>query len=139
MISFDLECKKNHRFEGIFKDYGAFASQLEGNMIACPLCESTEVKRIFTGCSIQARTAAPAVAQAEKQPNIFELVRMMTHYIRENFEDVGKDFSEKARAIYYGEEEQRNIFGESTANEIKELRDEGIEVALVPHIDKLEN
>ena len=29
MISFDLECANEHRFEGIFKDYESFTSQME--------------------------------------------------------------------------------------------------------------
>jgi len=55
MITIDFECKKQHKFEGIFKDYAAFKEQHESLKIQCPLCGTDEIKRIFTGCSIQSR------------------------------------------------------------------------------------
>lgn len=138
MISFDLECPGGHRFEGIFSDYDSFASHLERNMITCPVCNSGGVKRLFTGCSIQARPSTPTSLQ-KKNPNIFDAMRMIESYIRENFENVGRDFPEVARAIYYGDEKQRNIYGESNIEEIQELIEEGIHVLPVPDIEKIEN
>ncbi len=137
MISFDLECAGGHRFEGSFKDYESFSSQLERKMIACPLCDSADVKRLFSGCSIQARPGG-ASKKPGAQPNIFEAMRIIRQYVQENFENVGKEFPEVARAIYYGAEETRNIYGESSIKEMKELAEEGINVLPLPPVDKLE-
>lgn len=140
MISFDLECEKQHRFEGYFKDYDSFDNQLQKKMIACPVCDSTDVKRLFTGCSIQAQGSGVSKADdALSKINVFEILRMIRSYVENNFENVGKDFSEKARAIYYGIEEERNIYGEATPQETKELIDEGIGVMPVPAVEKIEN
>jgi hypothetical protein len=138
MISFDLECPLGHRFEGIFKDYQSFDDQLKNEIIECPFCESREIKRLFTGCSIQKR-ASSANISSDKNPNIFEVVKAIEKYVKENFDNVGKDFYEASRAIYYGVEEERNIYGESTKEEIDELREEGINVFPLPDIEKLEN
>ena len=68
-----------------------------------------------------------------------DFIKFVNDYVKENFDDVGKDFAEKARAIHYGVEEQKNIYGESTLDEIKELMDEGVNVLPIPHIDKVEH
>ncbi len=138
MISFDLECEKGHRFEGIFRDHESFSDQLARKLIACPVCECPDIKRLYTGCSIQARPSeAPKIV---KQPgDLFEALRFIENYVKKNFEYVGAQFSDAARAIYYGVEEQRNIYGETTPRELKELIEEGIQVLPVPSAEKAEN
>ena len=164
MISFDLECTDKHRFEGIFKDYQAFNDQLDKKMIECPVCGDTQIKRLFTGCSIQSGGVKSETADIEKsqnieaqeniralqqnnpsqadnknQKNISEIISALREFVTNNFDNVGKDFAEKARAIYYGVEKERNIYGESTLEEIKELIEEGVNVMPLPVDDKLEN
>lgn len=138
MISFDLECEKEHRFEGFFKDYQSFEQQLKNNLIACPLCNSTNIKRLFSGCSIQARPVSK-ISKDKQTQTIFELVKELRSFVEANFENVGRNFPEIARAIYYGIEEARGIYGESTLQEMKELAEEGIPVLPLPDIEKLEN
>ncbi|MBN2401355.1 MAG: DUF1178 family protein [Spirochaetes bacterium] len=153
MISFDLECTNKHRFEGIFKDYQAFDDQLTKKMIECPICGDIKIKRLFTGCSIQpggtnaapaeinngASSDNPSPASNKNTPNIFGMMRMVKEYVVNNFENVGKDFADTAKAMHYGIEKERNIYGESSPQEIKELTDEGITALLLPSIDKIEN
>ncbi|MFH0976878.1 MAG: DUF1178 family protein [Spirochaetota bacterium] len=167
MISFDLECANKHRFEGSFKDYRAFDEQLTKEMIECPVCGDVKIKRLFTGCSIQPggatapaetqgcashdqvsgahlsytnKDALPCVSTADKNmPKMSEMIRIVRDYVIHNFENVGKDFAYTAKAMYYGVEEERNIYGESTPQEIKELADEGIDVLPIPSIEKIEN
>lgn len=138
MISFDFECKNGHKFEGVFNDYETFDEQMSKKMIQCPVCSSDEIKRLYTGCSIQPKQNSD-VQISKENPNIFDIIKTVHKYVMENFENVGKNFAETARAMYYGIEDQRNIYGESTAEELKELIDEGIQVLPIPQVDKLEN
>ncbi|HPA73373.1 MAG TPA: DUF1178 family protein [Spirochaetota bacterium] len=138
MISFDLECDGGHRFEGVFRDYESFEDQLAAGKISCPLCESSAVKRIYSGCAIQARP----VTRLMKDPGartFFDYMREFRRFVMENTEDVGRDFPEVARAIHYGLEEERLIRGETTLVEMKELGEEGIGVLPVPDVEKMEN
>jgi hypothetical protein len=142
MISFDLECASNHRFEGVFKDYQAFESQLTKSMIECPICQDSKIKRLFTGCSIQSGSSVPVMdnTKSEQNPvNVFEMIKILREYVVKNFDNVGNNFADTAKAMYYGIEKERNIYGESTPAEIKELIDEGIDVLPIPSIDKIEN
>ncbi len=138
MISFDLECNNRHKFEGIFKDYQSFDEQLNKGIISCPICNDTEIKRLFTGCSIQSRSSSNLPSN-EKGPTMFEFLRMVQDYVKNNFDNVGREFADTAKAIYYGIEEERNIYGESTIEELNELAEEGINVLPIPQIDKIEN
>ncbi len=138
MISFDLECGQGHKFEGTFKDYQSFEDQLKRKIISCPLCENTEIKRLYTGCSIQSKSQNNAFSNSGP-PTLFETIKMIRKYVKNNFDNVGKDFADTAKAIHYGIEKQRNIYGESTLEEIKELADEGIPTLPIPQVDKLEN
>ena len=136
MITIDLECCRNHRFEGFFKDHESFCSQLDGRMIICPVCGSYDVRRIFSGCSIPRKTSAP------DYPSGYELLsslRYLKEYIKENCQDVGEGFADRARAIHYGLEEDRNIFGSTSVSELTELADEGVPVLAIPDIEIPEN
>lgn len=45
---------------------------------------------------------------------------------------VGKSFAEEARKIHYGEAEERNIYGETSREDVESLLDEGIDVMPLP-------
>jgi len=70
---------------------------------------------------------------------MFDVVRSFNRFIKENSEDVGKNFAELARSMHYGQEEERSIYGVSTPKEVSELVDEGIGVVPVFDVDKIEN
>jgi hypothetical protein len=52
---------------------------------------------------------------------------VMTHTV-----DVGDKFAEEARKIHYGETEQKQIRGQVSAQETRELLEEGIPVVPLP-------
>jgi len=52
--------------------------------------------------------------------------------VESSCENVGDRFAEEAKRMHYGEIEDRPIYGQSTAEEREELRDEGIEVVAIP-------
>jgi hypothetical protein len=60
------------------------------------------------------------------------MLAKVVEYVVKNTEDVGKAFPEEARKIHYGESPERKIRGVATAQEVTELRDEGIEVVPLP-------
>jgi hypothetical protein len=59
-------------------------------------------------------------------------LREIVSTIRANSEDVGERFPEEARKIHYGEAEQRGLIGRASAEEVRELLEEGVEVAPLP-------
>jgi hypothetical protein len=71
------------------------------------------------------------VMQAGQQEMMSKLREIVTT-IRANSEDVGERFPEEARKIHYGETEQRGLIGKASATEVRDLLDEGIEIAPLP-------
>jgi len=78
---------------------------------------------------------------AQVHPEAAEMVqeawmKMVKHVIA-NTEDVGQNFAEEARKMHYGESEERNIRGQASIEETKDLLEEGIEVMPLPVPDAL--
>ena len=56
----------------------------------------------------------------------------MQKYVEENCDYVGDKFADEARAIHYGEAEERGIYGEATVDEATNLLEEDIPVNRIP-------
>lgn len=131
MIVYSLSCAKGHEFEGWFRDSAAFDTQSKTGKLVCPSCNSRKVTKAIM---------APAVSGAKKksEPNANQLREMrqfmtgLRKHIEQNADYVGQDFPEEARKIHYGETEHRQIYGEATLEEAKELVEEGVDVAALP-------
>jgi len=133
MIIYDLVCDTQHRFEGWFKNTGEYATQLSGGLLSCPICGSTRVHKVLsvshvnTGVEVHLAETGLTV---EARPQ--ELLKKLHEYIEQRFDNVGAQFAEEARKIHYGETEERNIYGQATGVEIRELREEGINAVPLP-------
>jgi len=141
MIVFNLGCENSHRFEGWFASSEDFEQQLEGKLVACPLCGSAGVVRlphtshIRTGGKDRGRTpgVSPAGTVSQQYANVgSELLARLVAHVVENTEDVGAAFPEEARKIHYRELPDRRIRGTASREEVEALKDEGIEVVALP-------
>ncbi len=129
MIVFDLNCGDGHRFEAWFRDGDAYGTQAAAGEIACPKCGDTAVAKAPMAPNL-ARGAARR--ETEEPARVMHGLRALREQIEKNFDDVGERFPEEARKIHYGEVEQRNIHGQASADEARELRDEGVEFGSLP-------
>ena len=160
MIVFTLKCRKDHRFEGWFRNGDAYEAQAKAGEIACPQCGDTEIGKapmapaIVSGASAsrqqqqaeqEERSAPPAPAipaapvdpvQAERAAMLRTMLTELRTQIEKTADYVGPEFAEEARAIHYGEKEARPIYGESSDEQAKELADEGIEFARIPWLPR---
>jgi hypothetical protein len=82
------------------------------------------------------KPAQRAAMAAEKQVKMRAVMQAVREYVESNSEHVGERFPEEARKIHYGETEQRNIYGDASLEEVKDLHDEGIAVAPIPWPDR---
>jgi hypothetical protein len=135
LIRYELSCDNGHTFEGWFGSADDFDRQQKMALVSCPTCGSAHVAK---------RLMAPSVSTARKKERRQELVvqagqkemmgklREIVTAIRANSEDVGERFPEEARKIHYGETEQRGLIGRASAEEVRDLLEEGVEVAPLP-------
>lgn len=131
MIAFDLECSMGHSFEGWFHNSESFEEQKAKNLVSCPYCNDTKVKRILS--PVVMKTASRKNDGKETRPIDYQrLAKEIVNYINKNFEDVGSDFAKEALKMHYGAAEPRNITGVSTKEEEKTLNEEGIQFLKIP-------
>ena len=61
-------------------------------------------------------------------------VRALQKKIQTEFTNVGDKFADEARKIHKGESDQQNIYGTCTADEQRELAEDGIDILPVPDL-----
>jgi len=66
------------------------------------------------------------------QGEMIRAVRELRQKVEQSCDYVGPDFAEEARKIHYGETDPRGIYGETSDDEARALKDEGIEFCRVP-------
>jgi hypothetical protein len=146
MVVYDLKCAAGHGFEGWFRSPDDFQTQCDDGLLSCPVCHSVEVRRkpsaarLNRGAQPDSTPAAGKGMPVAPQAQV-AMVKAFQHFIDRNFEDVGSTFANEARRMHYGEAEERNIRGQASRDEVRELHDEGIEAQpmpiLTPDADKL--
>ena len=151
MIVFDLHCAEGHRFEGWFKSSGDFVEQGKNGHLMCPQCGNTQVEKAPMAPAVPVKGNArapqnpPAVTSAESSnvplsnnkldPKVAKVLEKLSTAQARALKDskwVGKDFADRSRAMYYGEQKQQLIHGEATAEQAQDLIDEGVAVAPLP-------
>jgi hypothetical protein len=132
VIIYDLKCRDGHKFEGWFKDRGAFEKQKGKALIACPVCGNTDAVMVPSSMAIVGRDSHASADKKQPVVSSLKILREFQEYIHKNFDDVGEKFAEVALRIHHGEEDGRNIRGTTTQNEEQDLRDEGVQFIKLP-------
>jgi hypothetical protein len=132
VIIYDLRCKDGHKFEGWFKDRGAFEKQKASSLIACPVCGNTDAAVIPSSVAVMGRDSHSSSEEAAARVSPLKIFREVQDYIHKNFDNVGEKFAEVALRIHHGEENRRNIHGTTTQSEEETLRDEGVPFIKLP-------
>jgi hypothetical protein len=131
VIVYSLNCSEGHSFEGWFRNSGAFDEQDAQGKLVCPVCETRSVSKApmapALGASVGERASAPVELRKVRQ-----FMTGLRKYVEDNAEYVGPKFPEEARKIHYGETDERHIYGEASLRDVKELVEEGIDVAPLP-------
>lgn len=150
----NLQCSHQHAFEGWFGSEEDFQSQLARGLVTCPLCADPAIQKMPSAPRLNLGAAAnlPAAASGSRELSVpaeaaspaQELVAVAGGPARQaeflkalrqvmaNTEDVGERFADEARAMHYGDAEQRSIRGQASRAEAMELLEEGIEVMPLP-------
>ena len=75
-----------------------------------------------------------------KFKKINKKIREYQNFIKKNFEYVGKNFAFEARSIHYkNKKSKKGIYGTASNEEIKELREEGINAETIPWFENKKN
>jgi hypothetical protein len=134
MIRYALTCDHDHEFEGWFASSAAFDDQQGRGLVECPLCASKHVRKQIMAPAVAGtkRRAPDGQTPARMQAMMMEAAGRIRAHVAENFDDVGDAFATEARAIHEGKAEDRGIYGQATAKEVRDLVEDGVPVAPLP-------
>lgn len=142
MIVFDLRCGHGHVFEVWFRSTADYEDQRDRALVACPVCNDTQVEKAVMAPNVAAkgnqrisRPSAPAAAETpEEAKQLVAKIAEIQAKMLENSQWVGTAFADTARAMHQGDEPTRQIHGQTSLAEARELAEEGVPVAplLVP-------
>jgi len=131
----DLACEVGHTFEGWFGSEDDYLEQRARGLVTCPACGSATIEKKLSAPRLnlgaQRSTgvvAADADAEQARQARLWRAVRE----VLANTEDVGSAFADEARRIHQGEAPERGIRGQASAQDVKGLLEDGVEVMPLP-------
>jgi hypothetical protein len=139
MILFDLMCEDGHGFEGWFPDSKSFAQQCKKGIVSCPTCGSAKVEKALQAPAVSTSRKKEASTAKRQMAAAMNMLQEVRREVEKSSDFVGDNFAEEARKIHYGESKKRDIHGQTTADEAKELNDEGVDFTVVPWVDLPEN
>lgn len=139
MIVFELKCSADHTFEAWFQDSKAYERQRRRKEIGCPVCGDDAIEKALMAPAVaRSRERRAADERALAKAALQQLATIRKH-VEQNCDYVGPNFAEEARKIHHGEVEKRDIYGEASAEEARELAEEGVEFARIPWGPRLDN
>ncbi len=75
-----------------------------------------------------------------KFKEIKKTISKYQNFIRKNFDYVGENFAYEARSMYYKNKKiSKGIYGKASQDDLKELKEEGIEVEMFPWVKNTKN
>ncbi len=134
MIKYALTCEHAHAFEGWFSASADFDDQRARGLLSCPMCASQTVRKAIMAPSVRGTKAQSA--QPERTPEMHQMMMQamgeVRRHVEENFDYMGDQFADEARAIHEGKSETRGIYGEATPKQVRALTEDGVPIAPLP-------
>lgn len=161
MIRYTLSCDAGHQFESWFRDSAAYDQQQDTGFAICPTCGSSRVGKTImapairnareTRRSVEAEvpvgTNVPSAGAAdagsaeaiinvalldERRTEVRSLLKQLRGKILAESQDVGRLFPEQARRMHDGTIPLRQIRGQATPDEARDLLEDGVLILPLP-------
>jgi len=142
MIKYRLICNDcNLSFDSWFGSSKEYEKLKKKNFLICHSCNSTKIEKTLMSPQLIKKVQDKHNDKRDvKLKEITEKIKKYQKFIRENFDYVGKNFAYKARSIHYDNiKKNKGIFGTTTNDELKELKEEGVNVEVIPWIEDKSN
>ena len=142
MIKYKLICKSCELvFDSWFASSFEYEKLKKGNYLTCHDCNSKKIEKTLMAPKLI--NSSKNKISEQKNLNFQEINKKLKEYkkfIEKNFDNVGENFAYEARTIHYdGKKKKKGIYGTASNDEIKELREEGIDAELIPWIEDKSN
>ena len=142
MIKYKLKCKNcDFKFDSWFASSNEYERLKKKKFLNCHKCNSFKVeKTIMAPQLINNKLKTEEKINFERYNKVKKTIIDYQRFIKDNFKYVGDNFAYEARSIHYnGKKKSKGIYGSASKEDLKELKEEGIDAQMVPWIDESEN
>ena len=142
MIKYKLKCDDCEiSFDSWFASSKEYDKIKKKNFLVCHNCGSQKVQKTLMAPQLigNKRNQKNSLDQT-KYNEVKKTIKNYQKFIKDNFKYVGKNFAFEARSIHYDKKKkEKGIYGSASKQDLKELKDEGIEAQMIPWIEDKEN
>ena len=142
MIKYKLICKDcNLKFDSWFASSKEYEKLKKRKFLICHSCDSLNVeKTLMAPQLINSKTKSETKLNHTKHQKVKSTIKNYQKFIKDNFKYVGDNFAYEARLIHYNNKKKsKGIYGSASTQDLKELKDEGIEAQIIPWIKDEDN
>jgi hypothetical protein len=142
MIKYKLGCKNCElTFDSWFSSSKEYEKLKKKNYLNCHNCGSQKVeKTLMAPQLINNIKKSKDNLDPVKYKTIKKTIKNYQKFIKDNFKYVGENFAYEARSVHYdGKKNKKGIYGNASKEDLKELKEEGIETQMIPWIDDCDN
>jgi hypothetical protein len=129
MIRYALVCSFGHEFEAWFSNADDYEVQNNKKLVTCPLCDDGTITKQIMAPALK---GTKHKADADTAKAFAAFAGKVREKIRATHDYVGENFADEALAMHRGEKDEKPIYGETTPNEAKALKEEGVPAAPLP-------
>ena len=143
MIKYNLLCNKcNLIFDSWFASSKEFDKLKKQRLINCHSCGSLRVEKNLMAPKLINKSVSlkDEKKNIRKYQDIKKTINEYQKFIKNNFDYVGENFAYEARSIHYNNKKRdKGIYGTASKQDIKELKEEGIDTHLIPWVENKNN
>ena len=131
MIKYRLNCNDcKMSYDSWFASSKEFEKLKKKKLLNCHNCNSSKVEKTIMSPRLIKKSNEKLDLKFKKINN---KINEYQNFIKKNFDYVGNNFAHEARSIHYSEKKKsKGIYGTASNNEIKELKEEGIDAEIMP-------
>ena len=137
MIKYKLICKDcNISFDSWFSSSKEYEKLKKKKFLNCHICNSLNVEKTLMSPSVFISKNKDMIdVEEKKNKEIKKTIFEYQKFIKKNLDYVGDNFAYEARLIHYKNKKAiKGIYGSATKEDLKELKEEGVETEMIPWI-----
>ena len=134
MIKYKLICKDcETTFDSWFSTSREYEKLKKKKFLNCHVCNSLNVEKTLMSPSVfMSKNNIMIDTPSQKYKEIKKTISQYQEFIKKNFNYVGENFAYEARSIHYkNKKSSKGIYGTATNEDLKELKEEGIEAEII--------
>ena len=141
-MKYRLTCKDcKNIFDSWFSSSKEYERLKKKKFLNCHNCNSLKIEKTLMSPSVLSlKDNSKTDYQTKKYKEVTKAISKYQKFIKKNFDYVGQNFAYEARTIHYkNKKASKGIYGTATKEDLKELKEEGIETKMIPWIKNTAN